>query len=114
MACIESLTGTQDEVKRRVEQFRLIRDIIVEGLNAIPGVKCHKPNGTFYVFPNIKQFGKSSREMADYLLNKAGVATLGGSSFGKYGEGYLRISYANSLDNIKKAVECIEKALSKL
>lgn len=114
MSCIEALTGPQDEVKRRVEQFRLRRDIIVEGLNAIPGVKCHKPNGTFYVFPNIKQFGKSSREMADFLLNEAGVATLGGSSFGKYGEGYLRISYANSVDNIKKAVECIEKALYKL
>lgn len=114
MACIEALTGPQDEVKRRVEQFRLRRDRIVAGLNAIPGVKCLKPRGAFYVFPNLKAFGKSSSEMADYLLNEAGVATLGGSSFGVYGEGYLRVSYANSLENIENAVEKIGAALAKL
>jgi aspartate aminotransferase len=97
-----------------VEQFRLRRDRIVAGLNAIPGVKCLKPRGAFYVFPNLKAFGKSSSEMADYLLNEAGVATLGGSSFGVYGEGYLRVSYANSLENIENAVEKIGAALAKL
>jgi len=114
MACIEALTGSQEEVKNRVEQFRIRRDRIVDGLNAIPGVKCLKPHGAFYAFPNIKAFGKSSSEMADFLLNEAGVATLGGSSFGAYGEGYLRISYANSLENIEKAVSRIAEALKTL
>jgi len=104
MACIEAITGPQDELKRRVEQFRLRRDKIVEGLNSIKGLKCVKPRGAFYVFPNIKYFGKSSAEMADYLLNEAGVATLPGGSFGSYGEGYIRISYANSMENIDKAI----------
>lgn len=112
MACIEALTGPQDYVKQRAEQFRIRRDRIVDGLNSIQGVKCLKPKGAFYVFPNLKSFGKSSKEMADYLLNKAGVATLNGSSFGSYGEGYLRISYANSLENIEKAVLRIGEALS--
>jgi len=114
MACIEAITGPQDELKRRVEQFRLRRDKIVEGLNSIKGLKCVKPRGAFYVFPNIKYFGKSSAEMADYLLNEAGVATLPGGSFGSYGEGYIRISYANSMENIDKAIAQIEYALSKL
>jgi len=114
MACIEALTGPQEEVKNRVEQFRIRRDSIVDGLNSISRVSCLKPKGAFYAFPNIKQFGKPSIEMADYLLYEAGVATLGGSSFGSYGEGYLRISYANSLDNIEKAVERISQALRKL
>jgi len=114
MAAIEALTGDQGEVKRRVEQFRIRRDRIVEGLNEIPGIKCLKPAGTFYVFPNVKQFGMSSSKIADYLLYEAGVATLGGNSFGIYGEGYLRLSYANSLDNIEIALERIKKALNKL
>lgn len=114
MACIEALTGPQDEVKNRVEQFKIRRDSIVDGLNSIPKVSCLKPKGAFYAFPNIKQFGKPSIEMADYLLYEAGVATLGGSSFGSFGEGYLRISYANSLENIEKAVNRISDALKKL
>jgi aspartate/methionine/tyrosine aminotransferase len=109
LACIEALTGPQDELKRRVEQFKARRDIIVDGLNAIKGVTCAKPRGAFYAFPNISFFGKSSSEMADYLLHEAGVATLAGGSFGRYGEGYLRISYANSLENIEKAVTRIEQ-----
>ncbi len=114
MACIEALTGPQEEVKKRVEQFRIRRDEIVDGLNSIPGLKCLKPQGAFYVFPNIREFGKSSGEMADYLLQEAGVATLGGNAFGRYGEGYLRISYANSLKNIEEAVVRIGDALKKL
>jgi len=114
MACIEALTGPQKEVQLRVEQFRKRRDYIVDGLNAIQGLKCNQPRGAFYAFPNIKAFGKSSKEMADYLLHEAGVATLGGSSFGTYGEGYLRLSYANSFENIEKAVARIQEALYKL
>lgn len=114
LACIEALTGPQDEVKNRTEQFRIRRDRIVEGLNTIPGLKCLKPKGAFYAFPNIKAFGKPSGEMADYLLYEAGVATLGGSSFGAHGEGYIRISYANSLENIEAAVARIREALIKL
>lgn len=114
MACIEALTGPQAEVKNRVDQFKLRRDRIVEGLNSIKGITCRKPHGAFYVFPNIKAFGISSKEMADYLLYNAGVATLNGSSFGIYGEGYLRLSYANSLENIEKAVVRIQEALAKL
>lgn len=114
MACIEALTGPQEEVQLRVEQFRTRRNHIVDGLNAIQGLKCNQPSGAFYAFPNIKAFGKSSIEMADYLLHEAGVATLGGSSFGTYGEGYLRLSYANSFENIEKAVARIQEALYKL
>lgn len=114
MACIEALTGPQEEVRNRVEQFRIRRDRIVDGLNAIPGVTCLKPHGAFYVFPNIKAFGKTSSDMADFLLHEAGVATLGGSSFGAYGEGYLRMSYANSLENIEKAVSRIAGTLKAL
>ncbi|HHV64274.1 MAG TPA: pyridoxal phosphate-dependent aminotransferase [Peptococcaceae bacterium] len=114
MACIEALTGPQEEVRARVEQFRLRRDRIVDGLNSIKGITCLKPHGSFYVFPNIKEFGMSSMEMADYLLYNAGVATLNGSSFGAFGEGYLRLSYANSLENIEKAITRIKEALEKL
>lgn len=114
MACIEALTGPQDGVKERAEQFKKRRDVIVEGLNSIPGLACLKPKGAFYAFPNITEFSKTSNEMADYLLHEAGVATLGGSSFGIYGEGYLRLSYANSLENIEKAVDRISLALRKL
>ena len=114
MACIEALTAPQDEVFRRTAQFKIRRDKIVDGLNSIKGLTCNKPHGAFYAFPNISKFGKSSSEMADYLLYEAGVATLGGSSFGKYGEGFLRLSYANSLQNIEKAVIRVEEALNKL
>ncbi|UWG99249.1 pyridoxal phosphate-dependent aminotransferase [Dehalobacter sp. DCM] len=114
MACIEALTGPQEGVAERAAQFKIRRDRIVDGLNAISGVKCLKPMGAFYAFPNIKQFGMTSKEMAEYLLNEAGVATLWGSSFGDYGEGYLRMSYANSLENIERAVAQMKHALEKL
>ena len=94
-----------------VEEFKRRRDIIVDGLNAIPGVRCHKPLGAFYVFPNITGTGITSRELADRLLNEAGVACLSGTAFGRYGEGYLRFSYANSIPNIEKALERIERTL---
>lgn len=113
-AGIEALRGPQEEPARMVEAFRQRRDVIVEGLNSIPGFKCLKPKGAFYAFPNIEGTGKTSRELESYLLNEAGVATLSGTSFGEYGEGFLRLSYANSVENIKKALERIRQAIAKL
>jgi aspartate/methionine/tyrosine aminotransferase len=109
IAAVEALNGPQDEAEKFRQEFQRRRDTIVKGLNAIPGFKCHNPHGAFYVFPNITGTGKSSRELADLLLHEAGVACLAGTSFGKYGEGYLRFSYANSIPNIVKALERIQK-----
>ncbi|MFL5760024.1 MAG: pyridoxal phosphate-dependent aminotransferase [Thermomicrobiales bacterium] len=109
-AGIEALNGPQDEVRLMVEAFRRRRDLIVDGLNAIDGIICVRPKGAFYVFPNISAMGKSSKEFADFLLNEHGVAAVAGTSFGKYGEGYLRLSYANSEDNLRKALERVEAA----
>jgi aspartate/methionine/tyrosine aminotransferase len=114
MAGKEALTGPQNEVDTMVAEFKRRRDIMVNGLNSIPGVSCILPEGSFYVFPNLKSFGKDCKEIADYLLNDAGVACLGGTAFGSYGEGYLRFSYANSVANIQKALERIETALGKM
>jgi len=111
MAGIEALTGPQDESMKMVAEFKARRDLIVDGLNEIPGFKCLRPKGAFYVFPNIKGTGKSSKELENLLLEKAGVAGLSGTSFGEYGEGYLRFSYANSQENIKKALERIKEVL---
>ena len=113
-AGIEALTGPQDAVKEMVAAFRKRRDVIVEGLNKIPGFRCPLPQGAFYAFPNIEETGLTSVEMQDYLLEEAGVATLAGTSFGAYGEGFLRLSYANSVDNIRRALERIGEAVSKL
>lgn len=114
IACIEALRGPKDDVKKMVAEFKKRRDVIVEGLNKIPGFSCKMPKGAFYVFPNIKATGKTSRELQDYLLNEAGVACLSGTAFGAYGKGYLRFSYANSIENIKEALERIDKAIRKL
>jgi len=114
MAGIEALTGPQDEVAGMVEKFKERRDVIVEGLNHIPRISCKTPKGAFYVFPNVKEIGWEVRKLSDFLLNEAGVAILFGTSFGKYGEGYIRISYANSVENIKKGLSRIEKALQKI
>jgi aspartate aminotransferase len=111
MAGIEALTGSQAKSRKMVREFKARRDLIVDGLNAISGFKCLKPKGSFYVFPNITGTGKKSKELETYLLEKAGVAGLSGTSFGKYGEGYLRFSYANSQENIKKALDKIRGAL---
>jgi aspartate/methionine/tyrosine aminotransferase len=114
VAGIEALKGPQDSADRMVAEFRKRREIIVEGLNRIKGVTCKKPKGAFYVFPNITGTGMRSKELSDYLLNEVGVAVLPGTSFGRYGEGYLRISFANSAENIKEALRRIEAALEKL
>ena len=95
-------------------EFQQRRDVIVEGLNAIAGIQCRKPTGAFYVFPNVKQLPLSSDALADYLLQEAGVAVLSGTAFGEYGDGYLRLSYANSLENIHEALERIQIAVGKL
>jgi len=112
-AGIAALKGPQDPVRQMVEAFRERRDIIVEGLNALPGIHCLKPRGAFYVFPNIRGTGMDSKTCADFLLSEAGVACLSGTSFGSFGEGYLRFSYANSVENIRKALERIHEALTK-
>jgi len=114
MAGIEALTGPQDDVEKMVAEFKHRRDIIVEGLNKLPGFSCKKPRGAFYVFPNIKGTGMKSRELMEFILEDAGVACLPGTDFGSYGEGYLRFSYANSIPNIQRALEKIEKSLKKL
>lgn len=110
-AGIEALTGPQDDVSAVVSQFQERRDVVVEGLNEIPGVRCIKPQGAFYAFPHIGLDGKTSSQIANILLNEAGVAVLPGSAFGENGEGYLRLSYANSLENIKEALRRMAEVL---
>ena len=90
------------------------RDAIVDGLNAIEGVSCIKPLGAFYVFPNVTQLPISCQDLSDYLLEDAGVAVLPGTAFGKYGDGYLRLSYANSLENIQEALARMDSAISRI
>jgi aspartate/methionine/tyrosine aminotransferase len=102
---IAAITGSQEPVAAMVAEFRRRRDFIVEGLNRIKGVRCVLPKGAFYAFPNITGTGFSSKELERRLLEEAGVATLSGTAFGRYGEGYLRLSYANSLENIRKALD---------
>jgi aspartate/methionine/tyrosine aminotransferase len=103
-AAIAALRGPQDFVTDMVRAFDERRHVIVDGLNDIPGVTCRTPGGAFYAFPNISGTGLSSHEMQDRLLEEAGVATIAGTSFGAYGEGYLRFSYANTVENIRTAL----------
>ena len=119
IAGIEALKGPQDESYKMVAAFKERRDIIVEGLNKLPGISCLLPKGAFYVFPNVKEVVKrgkfaNAKALADHLLQEAGVASLTGTSFGEYGEGYLRFSYATSIPNINKAIERIGEAVAKL
>ncbi|MDQ3411739.1 MAG: pyridoxal phosphate-dependent aminotransferase [Chloroflexota bacterium] len=109
-AGIEALTGPQDAVRQMVAAFERRRDLIVAGLNAIPGISCRTPKGAFYVFPNISGTGMPSKAFADLLLTEHGVAALSGTAFGVHGEGYLRLSYANSEENLRQALERIETA----
>ena len=113
LAALEAITGPQDHVSMMVEQYERRREIIIDGLNKLPGVHCLKPQGAFYAFPNIQKTGKSSQEIANLFLD-FGVAVLPGSAFGKYGEGYLRLSYANSIPNIQLALERMGKALNSI
>jgi len=114
MAGVEALRGPQDESKKMVEEFRKRREVIVSGLNKIKGITCKKPLGAFYVFPNVKSFKMESKKLADFILERAGVAVLSGTAFGDYGEGYLRLSFANSVENIEKAMKRIAEALTEL
>ena len=106
-AGMAALTGPQGEMHAMVQEFKVRRDTIVKGLNQIPGIRCAMPKGAFYVFPNITGTGMKSKELATALLEEAGVAGLAGTSFGAFGDGYLRFSYANSLENINTALAAI-------
>jgi aspartate/methionine/tyrosine aminotransferase len=108
MAGVVALTGSQQPSEEMVAEFHKRRDVIVAGLNDIPGVTCATPGGAFYAFPNITGTGLSSRELADALLNEAGVAVLAGTAFGAFGEGYIRLSYANSIEQIERALAQIK------
>jgi len=112
IAGVEALTGPQDQAALMVAEYQRRRDLIVEGLNRLPKIHCLKPQGAFYAFPNIQKTNKSSQEVANLMLD-GGVAVLPGSAFGSYGEGYLRVVFANSVENIKRALERMEKVLNK-
>ena len=111
---VEALTGPQDDADAMRTEFIARRQIMVDGLNAIPGVTCVMPHGAFYTFPNVSSFGRTSSEIADHLLYDAGVCGLAGTSFGKHGEGHLRFSYANSRENLALALERVGESLAKL
>lgn len=112
-AAIEALSGPQDSVRQMVKDYARRRDIVIDGLNNIPGISCKKSPGSFYAFPNIKSFGKSSQEFAEELVREAGVVAVPGSAFGSMGEGYLRIVFANSDENLKEAVRRIGEHVRK-
>lgn len=113
MAGVEALRGPQQEVDRMVAEFRRRRDVIVAGLNALEGVSCIEPQGAFYAFPDIRGTGFNSKELSTRLLDEAGVACLSGTAFGKHGEGFLRFSYANSVENINEALKRFAAFLQK-
>ncbi|CAA9396260.1 MAG: Aminotransferase, class I and II [uncultured Rubrobacteraceae bacterium] len=110
-AGLAALHGPQDAVDRMLEEFRARRDLIVAGLDDLPGVECISPAGAFYAFPNVSGTGRSATELADLLLEEAGVACLSGTAFGRHGEGHLRLSYANSRENISRALDRIHEVL---
>ncbi len=105
IAGVEALTGPQDRIAENVAEYQRRRDFFVAGLNAIPGVTCQVPQGAFYVFPNVKSFGLTSKEIATRLIDEAGVAVLAGTDFGAGGEGYLRLCYATSMEVLRESLE---------
>ena len=111
-AAIEAMTGDQGQVKKMMDEYKARRDLLVAGLNDIPGVHCLTPGGAFYVFPNITKTGKSSEAFAKFMLEKAGVALLPGNNFGPSGEGFVRLCYAQSQDRIKEGLKRMKEALS--
>ncbi|MET0170114.1 MAG: aminotransferase class I/II-fold pyridoxal phosphate-dependent enzyme, partial [Aliihoeflea sp.] len=112
-AGIAAIDGPQDEVDKMMRAFDRRRQVVVEGLNAIDGISCITPKGAFYAFPNIKETGRPAKKLASQLLEEAGVALIGGPDFGTLGEGYIRLSYANSEENILRALERIEAFLAR-
>jgi aspartate aminotransferase len=113
IAGVEALCGDQSGAEAMVAEFRRRRDFIVKRLNEIEGLSCRMPKGAFYVFPNIKKTGMTSKQFEQHLLNESFVACLAGTSFGAFGEGYVRFSYANSLENLRKAMDRVEKFVTK-
>ncbi|MBU1223573.1 MAG: pyridoxal phosphate-dependent aminotransferase [Gammaproteobacteria bacterium] len=113
-AGLEAITGDQQPVREMMAEYKARRDLLVNGLNAIPGISCHLPGGAFYAFPNISSFGMTSEAFADAMLDKAGVALLPGSNFGDQGEGFVRICYASSRENISAALDSIAQACKAL
>jgi aspartate aminotransferase len=111
---IGALQTREKTIPVMLEEFRRRRGLIIDGLNAIPGVHCRIPRGTFYAFPNISAFGRKSKEVADFLLDEGHVACLAGTAFGREGEGYLRFSFATSMEKIRLALERIQAALLRL
>ena len=112
MAGIAALQGPQDSVSEMMTEFRIRRDLVVDGMNNLPGVTCRTPGGAFYAFPNISGTGFDSRTFADRAMDEAGVALLSGTAFGEYGNGYIRISFANSQDNLRLAIDRLGEMLS--
>ena len=114
LAGVAALTGPRTEIDLMMAEFDRRRVAVVEGLNSLPGVSCRDPKGAFYAFPNVKGTGQDSRVVADRLLQEAGVAVLSGTAFGDYGDGYLRLSYANSMENIQEAIEAMRGLLQEM
>jgi aspartate aminotransferase len=112
VAAVEALTGPQDDVDAMLEEFRARRELVVDGLNAIPGFRCLKPHGAFYVFPNVAGTGIDGARLTERLLHEGGVSVLSGTAFGKVGRDHIRVSYANSPENIKRALERIEQVVT--
>ena len=110
-AAIEALTGSQNPIDNMVIEFRKRRDLLIEGLNSLPGVRCIVPKGAFYAFPNITGTGLTSEEFADTMLAQAGIALCPGNYFGERGEGYVRLCYANSIENIEAGIRRMKKIL---
>ena len=113
IAAIAALESSQEPVHKMVAEFKKRREVVVSGLNSIPGIRCPVPKGAFYAFPNIRGTGMSSREFADEALEKAGVALLSGTAFGEFGDGYIRISFANSVPNLQEAMRRVREYLAK-
>lgn len=113
-ATIEALLGPQDDPGKMIAEFKRRRDFIVAGLNEVEGFSCYMPHGAFYVWPNITATGWDSRDLAEYMLTELGIAALSGTAFGEYGQGYLRFSYASSIENIGKAITRLKKAMPAL
>jgi aspartate aminotransferase len=113
-AALAAVAGPWEPIQAMVDEFHKRRDVIVEGLGRIPGLSCVEPGGAFYAFPNISELGRPSDEVAQFLLDRAGVACLSGTAFGPNGQGYLRFSYANSIESIRDALDAIEATLPEL
>ena len=112
MASIAAVDGPQEPVHEMVAEFKSRREMLINGLNSIKGISCVTPKGAFYAFPNIKATGLRSGEFADRMLMEGGVALLSGTSFGNFGEGYIRLSFANSQENLQIALDRIENFLA--